>query len=290
MWEQIAKPRQVPPHATVVFLGSLAARSFETVGPVSDTEILTYRRLEQPSKERESPPLCTLDIYRLRTLDRGIVDPIPISGRCLVVYMLNWLKTELWAEQLKNVESLVKRKNWSLLLSVGGDLKKLTIPLASRASALDLCHQYIRTAAIRMHASLAYSTDPSSPLDMRALLKELLGMPLSDRTQSESLYGTQVVIYEDDSREKVLAVNPDFDFESALSAKMSLPILAQNSDQHANLEPVRGLPEELQDLLSNYPSNSTQDSGKQVSKAVLEGTDDKNIISEFFSTMVQRSK
>lgn len=283
MWEQIARPRHAPPHAVVLLLGSLAAKSLAFLGPVSNTEILTYYRLEQPSKG-ESSPLCTLDVYRLQVLDRGIVDPMPISGRCLVLCMLNWLETEFWADQLRFVGELATRKKWDLLLSIGGDLKKITMPLASRAAALDSCHQYIRTAAIKLGASLAYSTD--MPLDMRAVLAKVLELPLSESSPPESLYGTQVVIYGNDSKDKVRAVNPDFDFESAWSGEFNLPILHQKTEKPN--KSVRGLPEEVEHLLLSFKCDK-EEPGKQVSKAVLEGTDDKNIISEFFTTMVQRS-
>lgn len=223
-----------------------------------------------------------IDAYRLTFLSRELTNKIiEHSPHYLVLIALDWMRTDEWVDQFKQLSNLRL-----LITTVNCRAALKSRPAADLSVDFDTCTQFLRTQAMKNSATLAYSDEE---LDLKPFIGSLLDIH-THQFEQRSL-GLPILI-NNDSKDNILALNPQFDYKSAFNLEIELPQLASrrtkaSTGEHTHEAP----PETLKQMLANAVSdaekaqkNTTRQ--QPVYTPVL--TDDKQVISEFFTKITQK--
>lgn len=226
-----------------------------------------------------------IDAYRLTFLNRELIDKIvEHTPHYLVLIALDWMHTDQWVNQFKQLSNL-----HLLITTVNYKTALKSKPAADLSVDVDICTQFLRTQALANSATLAYSDEE---LDLKPFIGSLLDIH-PHQFEQRSL-GMPILI-NDDSKSSILALNPQFDYQAALNLEIELPLItssrgtmSSSDTQQNNTSPSnQTLRQMLFDAVSEAEKAQQNTARQQPTyKPVL--TDDKQVISEFFTKITQK--
>jgi len=267
MWEHLVEEKRAVP-VTVLLLGSEICAQFSQ----DSNTVVSFSKLSE------------FDAFLFGKFRPDIVNDLSWDGDGVAIASFDWLRVDQWSEKVNELVDICEKHDVKLILSSHNFEQATRGVNASLSQEIDFGHQFLRTIALKLHASaLVYPLESFSPSTWHAVLHKVIGRDTTSNAPEPNFIGNPTVIYEDDSQEKILTLNPDFNFIAAFDNKLSLKPLA--SPPEPEWRPLLSLPALLEQVIteSQEPRHTTT-----VKKVITENSERK-MMSDFFSSLEQRS-
>lgn len=215
-------------------------------------------------------------VFKILPCRSRLIAPLHVADGAVFVLSLSWQETADWPKQTAEFARGISNLHPSSIYITTTNFHSVVSAVSVLSPSVDKCHQYLRVIALKWGACLAYA---HTPTDIQSMFK---------KNQPVSFYGSIVYVNNidntdrisadtGDSKERIMAVDAEFEFELAYANELELPPLCAAPERR---QQRLDLAAEMQKITAEHV-----ETGSLAEPVILK--DDSEVISEFFSKLVR---